>query len=313
MEDLKRIKIGVLGGGVSEERDISLFSAQAACESLQRSNLDTVFIDIHTSEKEGIKNLISFHKIDLAFIALHGQFGEDGGIQKILEELDVLYTGSPSAASFLAMNKAESKNIFVNKNIPTPDFIICSNKQEVPQSIKYPIVVKPHFSGSSLGISIVKQKGELDQAIDKAFSYKGKLILEEYIEGREMTVGILEENPLAVVEIIPKRGYYDFEAKYDDENTKFAAPAELEPRVYREIQEIGAAAHKALGCRHFSRVDMRLSKTNMPYVLEVNSIPGLTSHSLLPLSAKACGINFEKMILKMVELSLYEKKKTQKV
>jgi len=263
--------------------------------------------------KERVKELISSQGIDLAFIALHGEFGEDGKIQEILEELGIPYTGSGPQASFLSMDKIAAKNIFNKAGVRTPSFTVCCDFAGVPLNIKYPVVVKPHFSGSSLGVSIVKREADLKQAFDSAFSYQNKVILEEYIEGRELTVGILGDGPLAVVEIISQKGYFDFEAKYNDARTEFVAPAMLEDSIYREVQKIAYAAHKALGCRHFSRVDLRLSHDNRPYILEVNSIPGLTAHSLLPLSAKVRGINFDELILKMIGMVAYEKRQAQKV
>ncbi|MBP7088825.1 MAG: D-alanine--D-alanine ligase [Candidatus Omnitrophica bacterium] len=310
--DLSRIKIGVLGGGVSQEREISLLSAEGVYQALKRKGYDTVFIDISTSNPLKVKSLISSQNIGLAFIALHGEFGEDGKIQQILEELDIIYTGSGPKASLCAMDKSLSKDVFVKNGIPTPDFINCSNKKEVPVITKYPLVVKPSFLGSSLGVTIVKDKRGLKPALNKAFSYYPKVIIEDYIEGRELTVGILEDKAMGVVEIIPKRGYYDFNTKYGDNKAEFVVPAKLSSKVYDEVKRAGLAAHLALGCRHFSRVDIRLDKNNKPYILEVNSIPGLTSHSLLPLSAKVCGLDYDGLIVKMVQLAVYEKK-TQKI
>ncbi|MEM7816575.1 MAG: D-alanine--D-alanine ligase [Candidatus Aenigmatarchaeota archaeon] len=310
---LNSIKIGVLGGGVSEERDISLISANEAFKALKRKNLNVVFIDIFNRDKEKIKEMLISSDIDLAFIALHGEFGEDGQIQNILEEMGILYTGSGPLASYLAMNKIASKKIFFKEKIPTPNFIVWDNKEILPSNLRYPVVVKPYFSGSSLGVSIVWKEYSLKEALNKAFSLQEKVILEDYIEGRELTVGILKDKPLGVVEIIPKTEFYDFTTKYSDNLAEFIAPAHLESSLYKEIQEIALRAHKALGCRHFSRVDIRLSRDNIPYVLEVNSIPGLTSHSLLPLSAKSCGIDFDNLILEMVLCALYEKKSSAKV
>jgi len=306
-------RIGVLGGGVSTERDISLISSHETCEALIKKGLDVVFIDILTKEENKVREFISSSDIDLAFIALHGEFGEDGRIQEILEELDIAYTGSGPKASALAMNKAHSKRIFKAKGIPTPNFTVLSKKEDIPAEIKYPLVVKPCSSGSSIGVSIVRGQGNLRDALDLAFSHSSGVILEDYIEGRELTVGILEEEPLAVVEIVPKKGYFDFDAKYSHGASEFIAPAQLNNEVEREVRSVGLAAHRVLGCRHFSRADIRLNKDNLPFVLEVNSIPGLTSHSLLPLSAGVCGIDFSELIFKMAELTLHGKKETQKV
>jgi D-alanine-D-alanine ligase len=306
------IKVGVFGGGVSCEREISLISAKEAFSALERKGIKATLVDIFTRDKEKIKKLILSEGIDLAFIALHGEFGEDGKIQEILEELAIPYTGSGPLASYLAMDKISSKQIFLKEGISTARFVIWENDKFLSKNIKYPTVVKPYFAGSSLGVSIVWQEHELKGAIEKALSIQDKIILEDYIDGRELTVGILGEKPLAVIEIVPKKGYFDFSSKYSDGLTEFIAPAKLEEDIYRKVQEIGLKAHQALGCRNFSRVDIRLDKSNIPYVLEVNSIPGLTSHSLLPLSAKCCGIGFDDLMLEMVSLALHEKKYIQK-
>ncbi|MDP2922926.1 MAG: D-alanine--D-alanine ligase [Candidatus Omnitrophota bacterium] len=300
------IKVGVLGGGISSEREISLISAQQAFNSLKNSNIAAIFCDITTSQKDKVKELIISYDIDVAFIALHGEFGEDGKIQEILEELNIPYTGSDPRASYLAMNKIFSKKIFTRESIPTANFIAWEKGKDFPKNIKYPAVVKPYFAGSSLGVSVVWQLKELPKALDEAMLLQDKVVVEDYIDGRELTVGILEEMPLAVVEIVPKAGYFDFTAKYSDGMAAFVAPAQLESRIYKNIQQIALQAHKALGCRDFSRVDLRLDKNNDIFVLEVNSIPGLTAHSLLPLSARACGISFDELILKMTRLALNE-------
>lgn len=313
MNDLAELKIGVLGGGVSTERDISIISSRQVYEDLFAKGLNIVFIDIVTKEKGKIKELIRNLNIDLAFIALHGEFGEDGQIQEILEELGIAYTGSEPRASALAMNKFDSKNLFKAKGIPTPDFVILAKGEDIPSGLSYPLVVKPFSSGSSIGISIVEGKGSLRSALELGFLHSDSVILEDYIEGRELTVGILGDQSLAVVEIIPKKGYFDFEAKYSNGGSSFIAPAQIDDQVEKNIRAVALAAHSILGCRHFSRVDMRLSKEGLPFILEVNSIPGLTSHSLFPLSAKAWGINFNQLIIKMMELTLYGKKETQKV
>lgn len=322
--NLNGIRVGVLGGGVSSEREISLISARQAFELLQCNKVESVFIDIYTSDKKKVKELLVSQNIDLAFIALHGEFGEDGKIQAILEELRIPYTGSRCLASYLAMDKIASKTIFLNVGIPTADFLIYWHRpgagfidfealSALRKKIKYPTVAKPYFSGSSLGVSIVREERELPEALRKALSLQNKVILEDYIEGRELTVGILDDRPLSVVEIIPKEGYYDFTAKYRDNLTQFIAPAKLENGIYRRIQEAALEAHRALGCRYFSRVDIRLRNNNEIFVLEVNSIPGLTPHSLLPLSAGSAGISFDKLILTMVQLALHGHPYTQEV
>ncbi len=298
------MKIGILGGGISTEREISLTSAKQAYEALVNKGLNVVFVDIFTKEENEVKKLIRSLNIDLAFIALHGEFGEDGRVQEILESLGVAYTGSGPRASALAMDKICSKEAFKAKKVPTPNFSICLKEESIWAKIDYPLVVKPCSSGSSIGVSIVRDRSFFKPALELAFSYSDRVILEEYIEGRELTVGILDDQPLTIVEILPKKEHFDFDAKYSKGMCDFIAPASLDESLSSQIKSVGLAAYKALGCRHFSRVDIRLDKNNSPFVLEVNTIPGLTLHSLFPLAAKCEGINFDNLILKMVELAL---------
>lgn len=303
--DLRKLKIGVLGGGVSGEREISLRSSTMVYSSLRRLGAEAVFIDIYSTHHETIRKELISSNIDLAFVALHGAFGEDGRIQEILEDLGILYTGSGPKANQSAMNKALAKKIFGKFGIPTPGFFLWSDPNRLPEIINYPLVVKPNSSGSSLGISLVREVKELKPALDLAFSHQGSLLIENYIQGREFTVGILGEAPLAVVEIIPKTAYFDFEAKYTQGMSQFIAPAELAAEVYNKIRDYALAAHRSLNLRGFSRVDLILDKNNQVYVLEVNSIPGLTGHSLLPLSSKAEGMDFDSLILRIIELAVF--------
>ncbi|MDD5194343.1 MAG: D-alanine--D-alanine ligase [Candidatus Omnitrophica bacterium] len=312
-KNLNGIKVGVLGGGVSNEREISLQSAHQASSVLRKRGFKTAFIDIITTDRDKVEKTIAYHKIDLAFIALHGEFGEDGKIQEILGQMNIPYTGSEPQSSYFAMDKIASKGIFIKQNIPTAPFIACYKEGAQPFVKKYPVVVKPYYAGSSIGISIVRKKSQLNEALREAFSLQDKVLIESYIEGRELTVGILEDKPLGVVEIVPKKGYFDFKTKYSDGMAEFIAPAALSQQTCALVQEAAIRAHTALGCRHFSRVDIRLHTEGTPYVLEVNSIPGLTTHSLLPLSARCCGISFDELILKMVTLAFYGQKQIQEI
>lgn len=303
------IKIGVLCGGVSAEREISLQSGNEVYASLKRSGVDVVLLDIITSDPEEVKDFIIPYQLDCAFIALHGEFGEDGQIQTILEDLNIIYTGSDPQASFLAMDKIRAKELFIKDSLLTPPFYSFSSKEEIPSTFVFPVVVKPHYAGSSIGISIVDDQESLNAAIEKVFALKQKVLIEKYISGRELTVGILGNKALGVVEIVPHQGYYDFNNKYGEDTVSFFAPAQVEKEIYSSIQKVGLSAHRVLGCSGFSRVDMRLSRDNQVYVLEVNSIPGFTTHSLLPLSAKCLGINFDTLILKIVSNALAKRGK----
>lgn len=304
--NIKELKIGVLGGGVSPEREVSLRSATMVYSSLRRMGFQTSFIDIFTTHQATIKKELIESKINLAFLALHGAFGEDGGIQGILEELEILYAGSKVEGSRLAMNKALAKKIFNRSGIPTPGFFCWSDKKNLPVEVKYPLVVKPVSSGSSFGVSLVKKPAQFKPAVDLAFSYEDKILIEDYIEGREFTVGVLGRQALAVVEIIPRQVYFDFKAKYTRGMSRFIAPAEISGKLSREIRAYALSCHQNLGLRGFSRIDFILDKKNQPYVLEANAIPGLTACSLLPLSAGACGIDFDRLILKIMEDSLWQ-------
>lgn len=313
--DITKLKVGVLGGGVSLEREVSLISAGNAFDSLRNQKVNSVFIDINTRDPQIIKKTILSQDVNLVFIGLHGEFGEDGQIQQILEQMRIPYTGSGPKASFYAMDKITSKQIFIKYNIPTANFSVGLANQTPSKIIDFPVVVKPNYGGSSIGMSIVNKQADLAKALKAAFlaqpansSGEPKVLIEEFIEGRELTVGIINDTPLAVVEIVPKRGWYDYQNKYGDNTVDFLVPAKLPFGAYGLVQQTALQAHKALGCRDFSRVDIRLDKENIPYVLEVNSIPGLTSHSLLPLSAKACGIEFDQLIMNMIKTASYGKK-----
>jgi len=305
-------RIGVLMGGPSSEREISLKSGKAVYESLSQLGLKTLAIDIKTDSIEENTRLIKSQKIDVAFIALHGRFGEDGQIQELLDNLRIPYTGSGVMASRLAMDKIASREIFQAHGLRVPKykvedkFFYDTNSKVHNDNLSFPLVVKPATHGSSIGLSIVDKEEGLDKAVDSAFSFDTKIIIEEYIKGREVTVGILDKRALPVIEIIPKRRFFDYEAKYQVGMTEYVVPAKLEDKISKKIQDTGLAAHKLLGCFGCSRVDMILGQGNTPFVLEVNTIPGLTQTSLLPKAAKIVGIEFAQLCIKLVQLT-YDK------
>jgi len=306
-------KIGVLMGGPSTEREISLESGKTVYESLKQAGLKAVAIDIKTDGKEDNIRLIKSHGIDLVFIALHGRFGEDGQIQEILNTLKIPYTGSGAVASRLAMDKIASRKIFAASGLHIPRYkaedklSYNTNWKSHHNDFTLPLVVKPATHGSSIGLSIVDREEYLDKSVDLAFSFDERIIIEEYIRGREVTVGILDEKALPVIEIIPKKRFFDYEAKYQAGMTDYVVPAELEDEIAQNIQETALSAHKLLGCYGCSRVDMILSNDDIPFVLEVNTIPGLTATSLLPKAAKVVGIDFFELCIKLIQLA-YEKK-----
>ena len=298
-------KIVVLKGGDSPEREISLMSGKAVEKALKKRGYDIISLD--PSTKNFFKRLLSLRPT-FVFIALHGGKGEDGSIQGFLDVLGIPYTGSGPLASALAMNKAFSKKLFISASLPTPEFILLDKRRLnfIPnEGGSYPIVVKPVSSGSTIGISIVKKKKELDNALKLAFSYDEEIILEEYIKGSEVTVSILgNERPqiLPTIQILPKEGFYDYKAKYSPGACRHIIPPEL-PKIWvKRAEETALSAHKLLGCQGFSRTELIINSQGKPYLLDVNTIPGLTEISLFPESAKAFGISFEDLCVKLIEL-----------
>ncbi|MBM7557932.1 D-alanine--D-alanine ligase family protein [Halanaerobacter jeridensis] len=305
--------IAVIRGGKSAERKISLKTGKAILNALKSKNYTVVDID----PKEDLHQQLADNKIDIAFIALHGRYGEDGTIQGFLEMEGIPYTGSGVLGSALAMDKVSSKRVFEQMEISTPEFIVlkkeeyCNNKADIKTKIEeefsLPVVVKPALEGSSLGLSITKDPSDLLGDIDQAFDYDEEVLIENYIPGREITVGILgnkELEALPVIEIRPREGVYDYEAKYTKGATKFIIPAELDETVYAKAQNLALQAHRALNCQGVSRVDMRVNPNGEVYVLEVNTIPGMTETSLLPQAAAKSGLEFPELVEKILKLAI---------
>jgi D-alanine-D-alanine ligase len=294
-------KIGVLAGGPSSEREISLRSGRAVYKALAEEGFDAVFLDVTAAD---CRDVIRMSRIDAAFIALHGKFGEDGTVQKMLGDERIPYTGSGVEASRLALDKVASKEVFVKKGIPTPRYTVFKKDDiaaGICDKIALPTVVKPQFEGSSIGLSIVKDRAALKAAAEKALGYDAKAIAEEYIEGRELTVGILNDMPLPAIEIVTQHKVYDYEAKYSDPRTQYLVPAPVDKASYEKAMELGGAVHAALGCRSFSRVDIMMDGKGRLFVLEVNTIPGMTERSLLPKAAAAMGLSFNALCVKLIE------------
>lgn len=299
-------RIGVLAGGPSSEREISLRSGKAVYKALLEEGCEAIFLDV----KDDIHDIISRTKIDAAFIALHGRFGEDGTVQRILEERNIPYTGSGPGASASALDKIVSKEIFVNSGIATPRYKVLEKgkfKIEAIEELGFPVVIKPQFEGSSIGLSVVRNRSGLSAALDEAFKHGPKTLAEEFIDGRELTVGILQDRPLPVIEIVTRNKVYDYKAKYDDPGTEYLVPAPIEEAVSKKAKGLGLLSHMALGCRFLSRVDMMMDALGDIFVLEVNTIPGMTERSLLPKAAGAAGFNFGKLCLLMIEDALKNK------
>ena len=304
----------ILMGGPSSERDISLKSGKAVEEALREAGLKVIAIEVDGELEERLKK----ERVDVAFIALHGRYGEDGTVQELLERLGIIYTGSGVEASRLAFDKVASKQVFLKEDIATPAFHVLDKEKKMvsqlpfPPTIKNPLVVKPAREGSTLGVSITKGEEEYLSALDRAFQYDRRIFVEEYIDGREVTVGILNGSPLPVIEILPRKEFFDFQAKYTEGLTDFKVPAPLPRDVYQETQTLALRAHRALGCRGMSRVDMKVNGFGKPYVFEVNTVPGMTPLSLLPKAARAAGISFPQLCCKLIEIALRDKAQRHK-
>jgi len=299
-------------GGPSSEREISLKSGKAVFAALKEAGVDAVAIDITCDGVSENISLLKKFNLNCAFIALHGRFGEDGAIQSILEQLQLPFTASGVKASKLAMDKIGSLAIFSRGGlcVPKSEFLEKSAYQKTKvfsSRLGFPLVVKPANHGSSIGLSLVETEKELPAAIQLAFQFDEHIIIQEYVSGRELTVGILDQTPLPVIEIIPQNKFFDFTSKYQAGLTQYIVPAVLEQEVALEVQRQALAAHKLLGCYGCSRVDIILTENGSACILEVNTIPGMTSTSLLPKAAKITGIDFTRLCLKLLELA-YAKK-----
>lgn len=297
-------KIGVLMGGMSEEREVSLKTGEAIAAALERRGYrqKTIIVD---SE---IPFVLKQEEIEIAFIALHGRYGEDGAIQGLLEMMKIPYTGSGISASALAMNKIASRDVFRAHKIPTPPSYVLTKKkasQFRPDRLPFdfPVVVKPVSEGSSVGVKIVKGSSQLSMTLKETFYYGPRIIIEKYISGMEVHVGILGERALGAIEIRPKGPFYDYSAKYVPGMSEHIFPAPLPSDDYQKVLDLGLKAHRALGCRGYSRVDLLLDHENHPYLLEVNSLPGMTETSLMPEIARGLGIDFDTLVERILEES----------
>ncbi|RMF95071.1 MAG: D-alanine--D-alanine ligase [Candidatus Schekmanbacteria bacterium] len=308
---MKDKKVGVLMGGNSPEREISLKTGKAVLDSLLRQKIEAVAIDPAETFIEKIKE----EKIDVAFLALHGEGGEDGVIQGFFETVGIPYTGSGVLSSAIAMDKDISKIIFQASGIPTPEYLAIRTemKNSVEEIVKKkftcPLVVKPASGGSTIGITIVRDMRMLRETIEEAFKYDEKIIVEEFIEGRDLTVGVLFGKALPVIEIKPKSGFYDYEAKYKKGMTEYLCPAPLSKEEEEKCAKYAQMAVEALSCKGAPRVDLRIDKDGQLFVLEVNTIPGMTETSLLPMAAAKVGIDFDSLVLKILEEACEKSKK----
>ena len=312
------MKVVVLLGGPSAEREVSLDSGRAVAESLRGLGHDVVEIDPSSVEEHGAPpghlrflGAPGFLGCDAVFVALHGEVGEDGRVQAVLDLAGVPYTGSGALAAALSMNKDLSKKIFLSQGIPTPEWVLFSGRDgsesdrglspsELSLLGGFPVVVKPNDQGSTIGLTIVKDEGEFPAALRNAAGYSDEIMVERYIPGREITVSVLGSEALPVVEIIPEGGLYDYTRKYTKGASRYVVPAELDSDLESRVRDLGMRCFRALGCRGFGRVDMRLSPENEVFCLEVNTVPGMTETSLVPMAAESVGISFNEMIKRIL-------------
>jgi D-alanine-D-alanine ligase len=287
--------VAVLKGGFSAEREVSLRSGAAVAGGLRAAGYVVEEIDV-TSVAFRLPS-----KIEAVFIVLHGAFGEDGEIQNILENMKIPYTGSSPMASKLAFDKVETKKILTSRGIPTPRYEVLTALDR--RTLPYPLIVKPVRQGSSIGVHRVAAEAEWGKAFNDALKYDGPVLVEEYIDGAELTVGILIDEALPIIEIRAPAGNYDYKAKYTKGVTEYLVPAPLNKKTTHLVHEVAMATFKALKADAFGRVDIRLSKEGLPYVLELNTIPGFTETSLLPKAAQVAGYNFSELCDKIMRLA----------
>jgi D-alanine-D-alanine ligase len=294
-------KIAVLMGGPGSERDVSLATARGVSKALRSRGAEVFEIDVRDENFELPKD------VDVAFITIHGTFGEDGQIQRILEKRGVPYTGDGVCESEIAFDKIESKKKFQAAQVATPRWEVISGSERPTLSL--PFVIKPPRQGSTVGVYIIREINQLETSLAETRKFDRRLLVEEFISGRELTVGVLGNQVLPILEIIPKGGFYDFANKYPFLNpqagggAEHVCPANIEKSLARKIQDLAFRAYRSIGLRVYSRVDVLLPEKAEPTVLEINTIPGMTEASLLPEAAAAAGIKYDELCLRIIELS----------
>jgi len=298
-----KLRVAVLCGGPSPEREVSLSSGRAVHEALAGLGVASRLVDLPAADLLPLDEV----ECDVAFNALHGEFGEDGAVQRLLEERGLAYTASRAPACERAFDKVRAKRLFARRGLPTPAWTGIGPDEPLQPALAaagldIPVVAKPVHGGSSQGVTLVGDRGELQAAVAAAAEYDRAVLVERLIEGREVTVGMLDGEALPVVELRTPRTFYDYTAKYADEKTEYLCPAPLPQAAAEEARRVGLAACEAVGAEHFARVDLRLDRDLRPYLLEVNTVPGFTSHSLLPKAAAAVGIDFPHLCLRIVAL-----------
>ncbi|CAC9599332.1 D-alanine--D-alanine ligase (EC 6.3.2.4) [uncultured Gammaproteobacteria bacterium] len=296
-QPLKGQKIAVLMGGNSAEREISLNSGNAVYEALKNQGINCFKFDWQGDNLDQLWQ----QEFDKAFIVLHGRGGEDGYIQQQLENHQLTYTGSNTNASEQCMNKATTKTIWAQHNLPLSPSILAKMGSDIPE-IDFPLpwAVKPILEGSSIGISKVNNVDALEEALTLAFKYDNTALIEQWIEGNEYTVSILNGKALPIIQIKTERKFYDYESKYHSNNTQYLHPCGLSNADEQQLQTIALQAFTVMNAKTWGRVDFILDKNNTPYLLEINTVPGMTSHSLVPMAAKVAGLSFNQLVLEIL-------------
>ncbi len=295
-------KVLVLMGGWSNEREISLISGKSVINSLLSSGVDAHELVLEKNNLELIKKISP----DRAFIVLHGKGGEDGKIQKYLDRLSIPYTGSRSHSSEICMNKRKTKLKLIDNNLQTPKYKKIEDSLEIKtieENFSYPFVVKPSSEGSSIGVFIVENKNEFDLAVEENKKISKDFIVEQYINGEEYTVGIINNLALPSIKLKPPGKFYDYNAKYHSSKMQYICPSGLEKEKEEKIKKISMNCFNILGCHGWGRVDLILDRENNPWIIEINTVPGMTEHSLLPMAAKEFGISFDELVLKILDSS----------
>ena len=295
-------KIAVLMGGSSSEREVSLSSGKAMFAASAALGYDAISVEF---KDDILSHLDTLKSVDIVLIALHGGIGENGRIQGMFESLGIRYTGSDALSSTICMDKHISKLLAEDVGIATPRWKRIRKGQSIYKNeFDYPFVVKPNSEGSTIGLTIVHNENDYDSAVEEAFKYDDEILIEEFISGKEITVSIVGEDVLPIIEIRPEHGLYDYECKYTKGMTEYICPAELNEDLTKRIKQTAFEVYKLLKCRHYGRVDLRLDNNNQHWFLELNTLPGMTDTSLLPKAAKATGISFEQLIGKIIKQSL---------
>ena len=284
-------------GGLSPEREVSIITGNSVLEALNRKGL-TAF-PIHVDHNIG--GTLKSNPIDVAFLALHGTFGEDGCIQGLLEYFKIPYTASGVMGSALAYDKLKSKEILKFHGIPTPDYEVFYKYHEISRTLDLPVVVKPTNQGSSLGVTIVKDESQWKPALETAFAYSEEVMVEKFIDGKLLAIGMNEMTPMPIIHIRPKSGFYDYEAKYTSGKTEYICPANIEEDEADRCRQVAIKVFQVLRGRGFPRVDVILDGQGTPQVLEINTIPGMTPTSLLPMAAQEMGMEFDDLVVEILK------------